>query len=270
MRVPTPTSAGKRHQVNLPMESWVRLKPPRRLVTKLKKRAGRNSSGKVTVRHRGGGEKRKLRQIDWRRKRNVPGRIVSIEYDPNRTANIVLVEYADGDKRYVLSPEGVKVGEVIMASEGAEVKVGNALPLRLIPVGTPIHNLELTEGKGGQLVRTAGQQAVIQAKENGWVTVLLPSKEQRLIRDSCYATIGQVSNVAWRTVRLGKAGRRRRMGWRPKVRGVAMHPAAHPHGGGEGRSGIGMRSPKSPWGKATLGKKTRRKKYSDRYIVKRR
>ncbi len=213
-----------------------------------------------------------MRIIDWRRdKRGIAGRVATLEYDPNRTALIALIYYADGEKRYILAPEGLTVGSKIMAGDEAEINLGNALPLKRIPVGTPIHNLELTPGKGGQLVRTAGQQATIQSKEEGKVIVLLPSKEQRLISDSCYATIGQVSNPGWRTVSLGKAGRVRHKGRRPHVRGIAMHPAAHPHGGGEGRSGIGMPSPKSPWGKPTLGKRTRsRKKYSNRSMIKRR
>lgn len=269
IKIYAPTSPGRRHQSGLRKERLVRAEPPRSLVVSLKQRAGRNNSGKITVRRRGGGEKKKLRQIDWQRdKHGVPGRIVSLDYDPNRTALISLVKYADGDKRYILAPEGLKVGETIMSGETAEVKPGNALPIKLIPVGMPIHNLELTPGKGGQLVRGAGQQALIQSKNEDWVTIVLPSREQRLIRGNCYATIGQVSNVQWRTITSGKAGRVRHWGRRPKVRGVAMHPAAHPHGGGEGRSGIGMPSPKSPWGKPTLGKKTRQKKYSDKYIIK--
>lgn len=270
LKTHSPTSPGKRHRTDLPTGH---LSPspqaPKRLMQTLKKRAGRNHSGKITVRHRGGGHKRKLRQIDWRRnKRNIPGTVVSLEYDPNRTASIALIHYPDGDKRYILAPEGLKINNQVTAGKDAEIKLANALPLKNIPVGTPIHNLELTPQKGAQLVRSAGQQALIQSKEAGFATVLLPSKEQRLISLDCYATIGQVSNIHWRTVSLGKAGRSRHMGRRPSVRGVAMHPGAHPHGGGEGRSGIGMPSPKSPWGKKTLGKKTRSKKYSDKYIIK--
>jgi large subunit ribosomal protein L2 len=239
---------------------------------RLRKHGGRGQGGQVTSRHRGGGEKRLLRDIDWRRdKRDLPGRVASIEYDPNRTAKIALVVYADGDKRYILAPEGLAVGTKIMAGPTAEVKPGNALPLEKIPVGTPIHNLELTPGKGGQLVRAAGQAAAIQSKEGRLVTVLLPSKEQRLIDGRAYATVGSVGNAALRTVNRRKAGWTRHKGRRPQVRGVAMHPAAHPHGGGEGRSGVGMKSPKTPWGKRTMGKRTRaRKKYSDKYTLVRR
>jgi large subunit ribosomal protein L2 len=238
----------------------------------VKKHSGRDNTGKVSVRHRGGRQKRFLRSIDWQRnKRGIPGKVVSLEYDPNRTADIALVVYEDGDRRYILAPEGLKVGDRIVAGEKAEIKVGNALPLKKIPVGMPIYNVELRVGKGSQVVRSAGASAQILAKEKGMATVKMPSGEERLISLACYATIGQVSNVVWKTVKLGKAGRKRHMGFRPSVRGVVMHPGAHPHGGGEGRSGIGMPSPKSPWGKKTLGKKTRRpKKYSDKYIVKRR
>lgn len=239
---------------------------------RLQKHGGRGQGGKVTVRHRGGGEKRSLREIDWRRdKLGIAGRVAGIEYDPNRTADIALVVYADGEKRYILAPEGLAVGTTIMAGDSAEVKTGNALPLEKIPVGMPIHNLEITPGKGGQLVRAAGQAAAIQSKEGRLVTVLLPSKEQRLIDGRAYATVGSVGNAALRSVKGGKAGWSRHKGRRPQVRGVAMHPAAHPHGGGEGRSGVGMKSPKTPWGKPTLGKRTRaRKKYSDKYIMTRR
>src|SRR3989338_8978595 len=239
---------------------------------RLQKHGGRGQGGKVTVRHRGGGQKRSLRKIDWRRdKRDIAGRVTGIEYDPNRTADIALVVYPDGDKLYILAPEGLAVGAKIAAGETAEVKTGNALPLQKIPVGMPIHNLEITPGKGGQLVRAAGQAAAIQSKEGGWVTVLLPSKEQRLIKGRAYATVGSVGNAALRTIKGGKAGWTRHKGRRPQVRGVAMHPAAHPHGGGEGRSGVGMKSPKTPWGKRTMGKRTRaRKKYSDKYTLVRR
>ena len=244
----------------------------KKLTKILAKHSGRDSSGKVAVRHRGGRQKRFLRDIDWKReKHNIPAKVVSLDYDPNRTADIALVVYNDGEKRYVLAPEGLKVGDKIVSGVKAEVKTGNALPLKKIPVGTPIHNIELRPKKGGQIVRSAGAAAQILAKEKGMATVKLPSGEQRLISLDCLATIGQVSKSLWRTVKLGKAGRKRLMGIRPTVRGVVMHPGAHPHGGGEGKSGIGMPSPKSPWGKKTLGKRTRRpKKYSDKYIVKRR
>jgi len=238
----------------------------------LPKHSGRDSSGKVSVRHQGGRQKRFLRKIDWKRnKYNISAKVVSLEYDPNRTANIVLVIYDDGEKRYILSPEGLKVGDRIMAGKKAGVKIGNALPLKKIPIGMPIYNLELHPGKGGQIVRSAGTGAQILAKEKGMATVKLPSGERRLINLDCLASVGQVSNPLWKTIKFGKAGRKRLMGVRPSVRGVVMHPGAHPHGGGEGKSGIGMPSPKSPWGKKTLGKKTRRpKKYSDKHIIKRR
>jgi len=238
----------------------------------LPKNSGRDSTGKITVRHRGGREKRFLRKIDWKRNKcDIPAKVVSLEYDPNRTADIALLVYQDGEKRYILAPEGLEVGDRIVSSRKAEIKIGNALPLKKIPVGTPIHNLELKPGKGGQIVRSAGSSAQILSKERNMATVRLPSSEQRLVSLECFATIGQVSKPLWKTVKLGKAGRKRHLGIRPTVRGVVMHPDAHPHGGGEGKSGIGMPSPKSPWGKKTLGKKTRRpKKYSDKNIIKQR
>lgn len=267
-----PTSPGTRHRSGLNFRDKITKKRPEKSLVKgrLKKTGGRNSSGKVTIRHRGGGHKRLLRKIDFKReKRDIEATIKAIEYDPNRKANIALLYYADGEKRYILAPSGLEVGKKVISGEEVEIKVGNAMPLKKIPVGTPIHNLELTSGKGGQLVRGAGTAALIQSKEGKYATILLPSKEHRLIRIECYATIGQVGNEEWKTVKLGKAGRKRHMGIRPSVRGVAMHPAAHPHGGGEGRSGIGMPSPKSPWGKRTLGKKTRKKvRYSSKFIVK--
>jgi large subunit ribosomal protein L2 len=236
----------------------------------LKKHSGRNAKGKVTTRHRGGRQKRFLRKIDFKRdKRNLEAKVVSIEYSPNRGADIALLYYSDGEKRFVLAPVGLKVGDLVIASEKAEIKTGNALPLKNIRVGTVIHNIELTPGKGGQIVRGAGTGATIASKEKDYVVVKLPSSEERMIKGDCYATIGQVSKPELKTRKLGKAGRKRPMGVRPTVRGVAQHPGAHPHGGGEGRSGIGMPSPKSPWGKKTLGKKTRRpKKYSDKLIIK--
>lgn len=238
----------------------------------LPKKAGRNNQGRVAIRHRGGRAKRLLRQIDWKREKdNLSARVASIEYDPNRTANIALVVYEDGEKRYILAPEGLKIGDKIVSGKKAEIKIGHTLPLEKIPVGTAIHNLELTPGKGGQIVRAAGASAQILAKEKGMATVKLASGEQRLIPLTCLATIGQVSRPEWKSVKLGKAGRKRHLGFRPAVRGVAMHPSSHPHGGGEGRSGIGMPSPKSPWGKKTLGKRTRKpKKYSHQNIIKRR
>jgi len=238
----------------------------------LKKHSGRNNNGKVTVRHQGGGEKKFLREIDFKRdKYDIPALVEAIEYDPVRTANIALLLYQDGERRYILAPQGLKVGETVVSGKKAEVKVGNALPLKRIPVGTVIHNIELKVGKGGQLVRGAGTGAVLQAKEGGMVTIKLPSGELRKVPEDCFATIGQVGRSEWKTVILGKAGRKRHLGIRPTVRGVAQNPRSHPHGGGEGRSGIGMPSPKSPWGKKTKGKKTRKpKKYSDKLIIKRR
>lgn len=238
----------------------------------LKKNSGRNNTGLVTTRHQGGREKRFLRQIDFKRdKFGVAARVIAIEYDPNRNARIAQLVYADGEKRYILAPQGLKVGDVVVSGPKAEVKLGNALPLKKIPVGLPIHNLEITAGKGGQMVRGAGNGALIQAKEGGFATVKLPSGEVRKVPWQCLATIGQVGNVEHKNRFIGKAGRTRHMGIRPTVRGVAQDPRSHPHGGGEGRSGIGMPSPKSPWGKPTLGKRTRKKKkYSNTLIIQRR
>ncbi len=244
----------------------------KKLLKILKKHSGRNNTGKVTVRHQGGGEKRFLREVDFKRdKHDVVGTVVSFEYDPNRNAQLALINYIDGEKRYILAPQGLKIGDKISSGEKAEIKIGNTLPLKKIPVGTIIHNLELKPRRGGQIVRGAGTGAVIKGREGKFVIVKLPSGEARKISLECFATIGQVGNVEIKTKKIGKAGRKRHMGIRPTVRGVAQHPDSHPHGGGEGRSGIGMSSPKSPWGKKTLGKKTRkRKKYSDKLIIKRR
>jgi large subunit ribosomal protein L2 len=245
--------------------------PERSLLRPLNKRAGRNAYGRITVRHRGGGHKRQYRVIDFRRdKVNIPAKVKSIEYDPNRSARIALLVYADGEKRYIIAPLGLHVGDVVMSGNDAEVRVGNALSLERIPLGTLVHNIELSPGRGGQLVRSAGTSAQLLAKEGDYVTLRLPSGEMRLVRKECMATIGQVGNVDHGNVKFGKAGRRRWMGYRPAVRGSAMTPRDHPHGGGEGRAPIGMPSPKSPWGKKTLGKKTRRNKATDKYIVRRR
>jgi large subunit ribosomal protein L2 len=243
----------------------------RRLLKILPKKSGRNASGKITVRHRGGRQKRFLREIDFKReKHNIPARVVSLEYDPNRGADVALLAYADGEKRYILSPVGLKIGQQVMSGGKAPFAPGNALPLGKIPVGTVIHNLELKPGKGGQIVRGAGTGALLMSKEEKYAVVKLPSGEQRKVFLACFATIGQVGKVDLKTRILGKAGRKRHLGIKPTVRGVAQHPASHPHGGGEGKSGIGMPSPKSPWGKPTLGKRTRkRKKYSDKLIIKR-
>jgi large subunit ribosomal protein L2 len=252
-------------------EEITRTKPERSLLRPLKKRAGRNFRGKITVRHRGGGHKRRYRVIDFKRdKFGVPGRIASIEYDPNRSARIALVTYADGEKRYIVAPLGLRVGDVVMSGPDAEIRVGSALPISNIPVGTTIHNVELHMGKGGQLVRAAGTSAQLLAKEGRYAQVRLPSGEVRLVNVQCMASIGQVGNTDHGNIKLGKAGRKRWLGFRPSVRGSAMDPASHPHGGGEGRSPIGMPSPKSPWGKPTLGKKTRRNKATDKWIVRRR
>jgi large subunit ribosomal protein L2 len=245
--------------------------PERKLLRPLHKRAGRNRQGRITVRHRGGGHKRQYRVIDFRRdKTGIDARVQSIEYDPNRSARIALLSYADGEKRYIIAPLGLQVGDVLMSGKDAEIRVGNALPLDRIPLGTLVHNVELAPGKGGQIVRSAGTSAQVLAKEGKYVTLRLPSGEMRLVHSRCMATVGQVGNVEHGNVKLGKAGRKRWMGYRPSVRGSAMSPRDHPHGGGEGRSPIGMPSPKSPWGKKTLGKKTRRNKMTDKYILRRR
>lgn len=235
-------------------------------------KSGRDRTGKISVRHRGGGEKRFLRKIDFKRdKRDVEAKVAAIEYDPNRGADIALLNYIDGEKRYILAPLGLKVGDKVISGEKVELKRGNALSLARIPIGEKVHNIELMVGRGGQIVRGAGTAATILAREGKYVQVKLPSKEIRKIRKECYATIGQVGNVERKTRKLGKAGKKRHLGIRPTVRGVAQNPNSHPHGGGEGRSGIGMPSPKSPWGKKTLGKRTRkRKKQSSKYIVQRR
>ena len=268
-----PVTPGQRHRRDLVSEQTTnQSQPEKRLKRIAKKKSGRNASGKVTVRHQGGRQKRYLRKIDFKRdKLDIPAKVVSIEYDPNRTANIALLFYADGEKRYILAPDNLKVGDQVISSAKAPLKLANTLPLSKIPEGLAIHNIEMRRGKGGQIVRSAGTAAVIQSKDKKYANIKLPSGEIRLIALNCFATIGQIGNKDIKNVKLGKAGRKRLMGWRPAVRGVAMHPDAHPHGGGEGRSGIGMPSPKSPWGKKTLGKKTRKKKkYSDKYIVKRR
>jgi large subunit ribosomal protein L2 len=252
-------------------EEITRAKPERNLLRPLRKRAGRNSYGRITVRHRGGGHKRQYRLIDFKRdKVGIPARVGSIEYDPNRSARIALLVYADGEKRYIIAPLGLQVGDTVMSGGDAEVRVGNALSMERIPLGTLVHNIELHIGRGGQMARSAGTSAQILAKEGDYVTLRLPSGEMRLVRKECMATVGQVGNVDQGNIKLGKAGRKRWLGFRPSVRGSAMSPRDHPHGGGEGRSPIGMPSPKSPWGKKTLGKKTRRNKATDKYIVRRR
>jgi large subunit ribosomal protein L2 len=271
IKIYRPTSAGRRGMSVSDFEEITRSTPERSLLRPMQKVAGRNNVGRVTVRHRGGGHKRRYRVIDFKRdKLGVPGRVDSIEYDPNRSARIALIVYADGDKRYILAPLGLQVGARIMAGPEAEVRVGNAMPLQGIPLGTMVHNIELQAGRGGQLARSAGTAAQLMAKEGEYAQVRLPSGEVRRVPLVCMATIGQVGNTEHANLNLGKAGRRRWMGWRPTVRGVAMDPDSHPHGGGEGRSPVGMPGPKTPWGKPALGYKTRTKKPSDKYIVRRR
>ena len=260
-----------RRQMTMPtFEEITSQSPEKSLLVALKSKAGRNAQGKITVRHRGGGAKRKYRIIDFKRnKAGIPAKVATIEYDPNRTAYIALVVYADGEKRYILAPAGLKVGDVIESGVNADIKAGNALPLKNIPVGTVIHNIELQKGKGGQLVRAAGNSAQLMAKEGDYATLRLPSGEMRYVRIECRATIGTLSNATNDIVNIGKAGRKRHMGFRPTVRGSVMNPNDHPHGGGEGKSPIGRPSPVTPWGKPALGYKTRKnKKYSDRFIIK--
>jgi large subunit ribosomal protein L2 len=252
-------------------EEITKVKPEKSLISIRKKNAGRNNRGVITTRHRGGGAKRFIRDIDFKRdKIGIPGKIATIEYDPNRSANISLVHYNDGEKRYIVAPLGIKVGDTIMSGEQAEIRTGNTMPMRMIPTGTLIHNIEFERGKGGQMVRSAGVAAQLMTKEDKYVLLRLPSGEMRRIRSECYATIGQVGNIDHEGIKLGKAGRKRLMGWRPGVRGTAMTPRDHPHGGGEGRSPIGHPNPKTPWGKPALGLKTRKPKSSDKLIVKRR
>ena len=266
-----PTSPGRRDMTGHSFEEITRVKPERSLLRPLNKRAGRNFRGKITVRHRGGGHKRRYRVIDFKREKlGIEARVASIEYDPNRSARIALLTYVDGEKRYIIAPLGVRVGDVLMSGPEAEIRPGNALPIARIPLGTQIHNIEMQEGRGGQMVRSAGTSAQLLAKEGTYAQVRLPSGEVRLVRQTCMATIGQVGNVDHGNIKLGKAGRKRWRGIRPAVRGSAMSPRDHPHGGGEGRSPIGMPGPKSPWGKPTLGARTRRNKRTNKYIVRRR
>lgn len=267
-----PTSPGRRQMTVLTFEEVTKDKPEKSLVVTLTKTGGRNVYGRITVRHRGGGHKRKYRIIDFKRdKDGIPGKVAAIEYDPNRTAYIALIHYLDGEKRYIIAPYGLKVGDIIESGENVDIKVGNALPLRNIPVGTIIHNIELIPGKGGQLVRAAGTAAQLMAKEGDYVQVRMPSGEIRLIEADCRATIGQVSNLDHENVKIGKAGRSRWLGIRPTVRGSAMNPVDHPHGGGEGKAPIGHPGPLTPWGKPALGYKTRKKgKASDKFIIRRR
>lgn len=264
-----PTSPGRRFMSVSTFEEITTSTPEKSLLAPLAKRAGRNHQGKITVRHQGGGHKRQYRVIDFKRnKLGIPAKVATIEYDPNRSARIALLNYADGEKRYILAVHNMKVGDVVVAGPGSDIRLGNAMPLASIPVGTVIHNIELQPGKGAQLVRAAGASAQLMAKEGDYAQVRLVSGEVRLIRLECYATIGQVGNLDHENVNIGKAGRSRWMNRRPTVRGVVMNPVDHPHGGGEGRAPVGRKSPMSPWGKPTLGKKTRKKnKTSNKYIV---
>jgi large subunit ribosomal protein L2 len=266
-----PTSPGRRGSSGFTFDEITKSKPEKSLVTTRKRMAGRNSQGRITVRHRGGGSKRRIRIVDFKRdKTGVPGRVAAIEYDPGRTARIALIHYRDGEKRYIIAPVGLKVGDTIEAGPGAEVRPGNALPLQNMPNGTVVHNIELIPGRGGQIVRSAGGSAQLMAKEGDYALLRLPSGEMRRVLSRCHATVGQVGNVENSIIKLGKAGRNRHRGRRPQVRGAAMNPVDHPHGGGEGKAPVGMPGPKSPWGKPTLGKRTRGRKPSDKYIVRRR
>ncbi len=271
VKVYKPKTPGTRHKTSYTFEEITRTKPERSLIVPKKNKAGRNMYGRITVRHQGGGHKRHIRLVDFKRdKMEIPARVASIEYDPNRTARLALLNYADGEKRYIVAPVGLKVGDQVISGKEVDIRPGNSMALANIPVGSTIHNIELQPGKGGQMVRSAGTSAQLLAKEGKYAHVRLPSGEVRLVLQKCRASIGQVGNIEHANIKLGKAGRRRHMGWRPAVRGVAMSPADHPHGGGEGRSPIGMPSPKSPWGKPTLGKKTRHNKRTDKYILRHR
>ncbi|MBQ6143755.1 MAG: 50S ribosomal protein L2 [Clostridia bacterium] len=267
-----PTTASRRNMSVTDYSELSKVAPEKSLLLPMNKKAGRNSYGRITVRHRGGGNRRKYRIIDFKRQKfDVPGKVLTLEYDPNRSSHIALVEYADGEKRYIIAPEGLTVGQEIMAGTEADIKVGNALPLSSIPVGTFVHNVELHPGKGAQLARAAGNMAQLMAKEGKLALLRLPSGELRNVPAECMASIGQVGNIDHENVKIGKAGRKRNMGWRPQVRGSVMNPCDHPHGGGEGKSPIGRPGPTTPWGKPALGYKTRaKKKASNKFIVKRR
>lgn len=270
IKIYRPTSPGRRNMSVSTFEEITRSKPERSLLAPLRKKSGRNNRGVVTMRHRGGGHKRRYRIIDFRRdKTGVAGKIESIEYDPNRSARIALVVYSDGERRYILAAQGMKVGDTVMSGPNADIRPGNALPIRNIPLGTVVHNIEIYPGRGGQLVRSAGLGAQLLAKEGSMAQVRLPSGEVRYVDMNCLATIGVVSNPDHANLSMGKAGRKRWLGIRPTTRGVAMDPGSHPHGGGEGRSPIGMKAPKTPWGKVAMGKKTRRNKRTEKFIVRR-
>jgi len=271
VKVYKPITPSLRNMTGYTFEEITKSKPERSLIIAKLGHGGRNSYGRVTVRHQGGGNKQYIRMIDYKRnKLSIPGKVSAIEYDPNRTARIALIVYADGEKRYIVAPLGLKVGDAILSGPQAEIRTGNSLPIANIPVGTLVHNVELKPGKGGQLARSAGSAAQLLAKEGDYAQIRLPSGEVRLVLQVCYATIGQVGNLDHSNVKLGKAGRKRHMGIRPTVRGTAMSPRDHPHGGGEGRQPAGMPSPKSPWGRPTRGYKTRRNKVSNKFIVRRR
>jgi large subunit ribosomal protein L2 len=271
VKVYKPTSAGRRDMTGHSFEEITKAKPERSLTVALRKKGGRNNQGRISVRHRGGGHKRRYRIIDFKRNKvDSKAEVLSIEYDPNRSARIALLQYSDGEKRYIIAPLGLKVGDKIGTGEMAELRPGNTLAIKDIPLGTQIHNIELLPGKGGQLARSAGTSGQVLAKEGTYSQIRLPSGEVRLIHERCMATIGQVGNTDHGNIKLGKAGRSRWMGWRPSVRGSAMDPASHPHGGGEGRTGVGMPGPKTPWGQPAMGKRTRRNKRTNRFIVRRR
>lgn len=266
-----PITPGQRGMTGHTFEEITKDNPERALIIPLRRSGGRNAYGRITVRHQGGGARRFIRMVDFKReKRDVPARVAAIEYDPNRTARLALLHYADGEKRYILAPLGLRVGDSVVASAKAEIRPGNSLPISSIPVGSLLHNLEIKEGKGGQLVRSAGAAAQLLAKEGDYAQIRMPSGEVRLVRQTCYATIGQVGNLEHGNVKLGKAGRNRHKGIRPTVRGSAMSPRDHPHGGGEGRQPIGKPGPRTPWGKPALGFKTRKNKQTDKLIVRRR
>ena len=271
IKIYKPTSPGRRHMTGYTFEEITTMQPEKSLMREKRGKSGRNNQGHVTVRHRGGGHKRAYRMIDFKRdKLDIPAKVATIEYDPNRTARIALLFYADGEKRYIIAPLNLKVGDTVLSGPGSPLREGNALPLRNIPVGTIVHNVELQHGRGAQMARSAGTLAQLIGREGQYAQIRLPSGEMRMVREECMATLGQVGNLDHANVKIGKAGRNRWKGWRPTVRGSAMDPSSHPHGGGEGRSPIGMPGPKTPWGKPALGKKTRTNHRSDRFIIRRR
>ena len=271
IKVYKPTTPSRRNMTGYSFEEITKSKPERSLIVIRKANAGRNNQGRITVRHQGGGTRQYIRIIDFKRdKRDIPAKVAAIEYDPNRTARLALLHYADGEKRYIIAPIGLKVNDTIVSGANVEIRPGNILPISNIPVGTLVHNIELKEGKGGQLVRSAGTSAQLLAKEGDYAQIRMPSGEVRLVLQKCYATIGQVGNSDHSNIKIGKAGRKRHMGIRPTVRGTAMNPHDHPHGGGEGRQPVGMPGPKSPWGKPTRGYRTRRNKMTNKFIVRRR